>query len=35
MLEKIQDIILEETNVKELDVKVSNDIIKYKIKTEF
>ncbi len=35
MLERVKDIILEETNVKELDVKVSNDIIKYKIKPNF
>ena len=35
MLEKVKDIILEETNVKELDVKVSNDIIQYKIKPNF
>ena len=35
MLRKVQDIILEETNVKELDVEVSNDIIRYKIKPNF
>jgi isoleucyl-tRNA synthetase len=35
ILKKIKDVILEETNVKELDVQVSNDIIKYKIKPNF
>jgi isoleucyl-tRNA synthetase len=35
ILKKIKDVILEETNVKELDVHVDDDIIKKKIKPNF